>query len=124
MCKHSVLITTECLDKVLVVERSRHRGDQPRRRLAALDQRERFKAATSPAERDALVGHIRQAHVEEALGEAVAAGRLSPAVAASIRDRLHRGEDPHALRRELRAVGVLTRSSATKGSHDEGDSNV
>ena len=93
------------------MERTRPRDNHLRGRLS-LEQRERFDAAASPAERDALIEEVRRTHVEEALAEAVAAGRLSPAAAARILDRLARGEEPHTLRRELRATGVLVRRSA------------
>ena len=84
------------------------------------------KRSTPPhcqQERDAVIKGVRQAHIEKALHEAVTAGRLDPAEAARIFNRLARGGDPHALRRELRAAGVLTRSSANN-KQDEGDSSA
>ncbi len=95
------------------MERTRPRDNHLRGRLS-LEQRERFDAAASPAERDALIEEVRRTHVEEAL-----------AAAARILDRLARGEEPHTLRRELRATGVLVRRSANnKKSHDEEDSHA
>jgi hypothetical protein len=102
--------------------RPQHRRDDLRRRLSP-EQRERLAAAASPAERDVVIEEVRHAHLDKALDEAVIAGRLSPVVAAGILDRLARGEDPHALRRELRAAGVLILRSANK-KHDEGDGSA
>ena len=84
------------------MEHAQHDDDNPRRRLS-----EQF----------------RQAHIEKALHEAVAAGRLGPAEAAGIFNRLARGGDPHALRRELRAAGVLIRRSANN-KQDEGEGSA
>ncbi len=104
------------------MERPQHDDDNLRRRLSP-EQRETFDAGASPAERDAIIKEFRQAHIEKALHEAVTAGRLDPAEAAGIFNRLARGGDPHALRRELRAAGVLIRSSANNKQH-EGESSA
>ncbi len=104
------------------MERTRHDGDNLRRRLWP-EQRETFAAAASPAERHAVIEGIRQAHIEKALHEAVSAGRLGPAEAAETISQLARGGDPHALRRELRAAGVLIRRSANDTQH-EGDNSA
>lgn len=104
------------------MEGTRRSGRGPRRRRSR-EQREPLDAAASPAERGAVVEEVRHAHAEKALEEAVTAGRLSPVAAQAILARLARGSDPHALRRELRAAGVLTRRSA-HNKHDEGDSNA
>lgn len=119
---HFALYKTDCLDKVRVMERTQPDDDNPRRRLSP-EQREAFDVAASPAERDAVIEGFRRAHVETALHEAVTAGRLGPAEAAGIFDRLARGGDPHALRRELRAAGVLIRRSANN-RQDEGESSA
>ncbi len=103
------------------MERAQHDDNLRRRRLSS-EQRETFDAA-SPAERDAVIKEFRQAHIEKALHEAATAGRLGPAEAAGILNRLARGGDPHALRRELRAAGVLIRSSANN-KQDEGESSA
>jgi len=118
--EHFVLRETNCLDKVHVMERTQHDDDNPRRRLSP-EQRETFDAA-SPAERDGIK-EFRRAHIEKALHEAVTAGRLGPAEAAGIFDRLARGGDPHTLRRELRAAGVLLRRPANT-KHDEGGTSA
>lgn len=104
------------------MERTQHDDDNLRRRLSP-EQRETFDAAASSAERDAVIEGIRQAHIEKALNEAVTAGRLGPAEAAEIINQLARGGDPHALRRELRAAGVLIRRSAND-TQDEGDNSA
>jgi len=96
--------------------------DNLRRRLSP-EQRETFDAAASPAERDAVIKGFRQAHIEKALHEAVTAGRLGPAEAAGLLHQLARGGDPHALRRELRAAGVLIRRSANS-RQEEGESSA
>jgi len=117
---HFALLKTDCLDKVRVMERTRHDDDDPRRRLSP-EQRETSDAAASPAERDGIK-EFRRAHIEKALHEAVTAVRLGPAEAAGIFDRLARGGDPHTLRRELRAAGVLTRRPANTNHDEEGTS--
>ncbi len=104
------------------MEPAQHDDDNPRRRLSP-EQRKTFDAAASPAERDAVIKGFRQAHIEKALHEAVNAGRLGRAEAAGIFNRLARGGDPHALRRELRAAGVLIRRSADD-KQDEGESSA
>ncbi len=104
------------------MEHAQHDDDNLRRRLSS-EQRETFDAAASPAERNAVIKEFRQAHIERALHEAATAGRLGPAEAAGILNRLARGGDPHALRRELRAAGVLIRSSANT-RQDEGKSSA
>jgi len=118
--KHFVLCKTDCLDKVSAMERAQ--PDNLRRCLSP-EQREAFDAAASPAERDAVIKGFRQAHIEKALHEAVTAGRLGPAEAAGIFNQLARGGDPHALRRELRAAGVLIRRSANS-RQEEGESSA
>jgi len=120
--KHFVLFETDYLDKVSAMEHAQHDDDNPRRRLAP-EQRETFAAAASSAERDAVTKAFRQAHIEKALHAAVTAGRLVPAEAAGILNRLARGADPHVLRRELRAAGVLIRRSANN-EQDEGEGSA
>ncbi len=102
--------------------RAQHDHDRLRRRLFPEDQ-EMFDAVVSPAERDAGAKGSCQAHIEKALDEAVTAGRLGIAEAAEIFNRLARGSDPHALRRELRAAGVLIGRSANS-KQDERDSSA
>lgn len=102
--------------------RAQHDDDNLRRRLSP-EQRDTVDAAALPAERDAVIKGFRQAHIEKALHEAITAGRLGTAEAAEIFNRLARGGDPHALRRELRAAGVLIRRSANN-RQDEGASSA
>ena len=104
------------------MERAQYDDDNLRRRLSP-EQRETFAAAASPTERDAVIKGFRQAHIEKALHEAVTAGHLGPAEAAGIFNQLARGGAPHALRRELRAAGVLIRRS-TNNRQDEGESSA
>lgn len=113
---------TACLDNVSAMDRAQH-GDDNLRRLLSPEQRETFDAAALPAERDAVIKGFRQAHIEKALHAAVTAGRLVPAEAAGISNRLACGGDPHALRRELHAAGVLIRRSANN-EQDEGESSA
>lgn len=104
------------------MERAQHDDDNLARRLSP-EQRKTFDAAASPTEREAVAKGFRQAHIEKALHEAVTAGRLGPEEAAGIFNRLARGGDPHALRRELRGAGVLIRRSANN-RQDEGESSA
>lgn len=87
------------------------------------EQRAGFDAAASATERGTVVKEFRQGHREKALDEAVGAGRLGPTEAAGIPNQLGRGGDPHPLRRELRAAGVLIRRSANN-QPDEGESSA
>lgn len=100
------------------MDATQHGSDDLRR--VPPGQRERLTDDTPPAERDAVIGQVRREHLDGALAQAVAAGGLSPVSAQEILDRLSRGEDPHVLRRQLRAAGVLNRLLAN-ARHDEGD---
>jgi hypothetical protein len=86
-----------------------HGSDRiPARRLTD-EHRARFAATGSEQEYDTVLAQTRLAHIGRALAEAVAAGRLAPPDEKRILARLAAGEDPHAVRRELRAAGVLIR---------------
>ena len=50
---------------------------------------------------------LRLEHARRSLDEAVSAGRIARPEADSLLARLARGEDAHAIRRELRRIGVL-----------------
>jgi|GEM_PF-4101568 len=85
------------------------------------DQRRTLDTAATGEEYDTALTDIRLTHIENALAAAVAANRLGEDSARQIAQRLRAGEDPHAIRRELRAAGVLIRRSHDRRSARMGE---
>ena|SRR5215472_6758597 len=69
------------------------------------DEADRLRAATEPAEVEAVVREIRDRHAGERLRAAVERGRLTGAEADGLAARLRAGEDPRALRTRLDELG-------------------
>lgn len=90
--------------------RLEHHGPDPIPARRPTDgHRARLAATDSKQENDTALAATRLGHIRQALAEAVEAGRLTSPDANRILARLAGGEDPHAVRRELRAAGVLVR---------------
>ncbi len=90
-------------------------GRSAPRRLTKTRQAQLDSAASAP-EREALLAEIRLTHIRAALADAVQADRITVPAANQVVARLERGEDPHAIRRELRHAGVLLRRDITPTS--------
>lgn len=80
---------------------------------------ERLRAAVAAGDLTEALERLRWHHASAAVTDAVFEGRLSEAEGNDLLDRLQRGEDPHALRRQLRERGIVLGAEAGRTADDE-----